>query len=31
MLSKDIVWDFVKKNGEKVEYDTGRVINKAME
>ncbi len=31
MLPGDIVWDFMKKGGEKLDYKSGRVINEATE
>jgi len=31
MLPGDIVWDYVKKSGEKLDYEKGRVINEATE
>ncbi|MBA3750181.1 MAG: hypothetical protein H0X03_04675 [Nitrosopumilus sp.] len=31
MLPGDIVWDYVKKSGEKLDYEKGRVINEAIE
>ena len=31
MLPGDIVWDYVKKSGEKLDYNTGRVIKEATD
>jgi hypothetical protein len=31
MLPGDIVWDFVKKTGKKLDYSMGHVINEAMD
>ena len=31
MLPGDIVWDFVKKSGKKLDYSDGHVINEAMD